>query len=311
MSQSSYLLNNLSHESHSLTIDPFIIDFCEIWEVIHQYVERLPVKKITKTAEIAIKLKDDYTLPFYEKYGNYQCIDCYPGWLERLATIFIRFCGGRITFPLRLIMYELVNSKDQLLQKYLTSLIENEIEGTREKLFAYLFPKLSRMVIPLSASDVKMLQSYQLVHDKCGKSHIGPTTREFIQYIPKLTPDTIRNKLEQMVYFQMVANVFYLDMGRLGYETFLISHSVPLPSLYENFCLISVHFGSSQYSIVQIPYSDPIRIIELKDQLTRKTFITPYYTRLSRRIHTWNLSSLSLKRIYQFDIMKRNYYLEK
>jgi len=54
MSNSAQLLDQLRQQHDSDTIDPFVLDFCSFWEVIHQYVKDCKVKKISKTAEIAL-----------------------------------------------------------------------------------------------------------------------------------------------------------------------------------------------------------------------------------------------------------------
>ena len=170
MSNSTQLLDQFRQQHSSDTIDLFVLDFCSFWEVIHQYVQDSKVKKITKTAEIAFALKDQFTLPFYEKYRSqpqYDFVEFYPSWMDRLATLCIRWRGGGITFPLRLITYELANHDDNLLDCYLSHLLSGEINGSIDTLFQFLLPKLYTMALPLSSSELLLLKSCQLVFNHC------------------------------------------------------------------------------------------------------------------------------------------------
>lgn len=286
-------LEKIWAKSSSNEIDPFIADFCEIWVAIHQTVQQQKILKISKTAEIAQKLKYSHTVPFYEKYSHYDFIEEFSPWMERLATFCIKWKGGWITFPLRLITYELAYCKDNLVNLYQEKLLVGEINGNINTLFSFLFPKLLQMALPMSITDVRLLQTIQSVYTQCKTVTKGPTVKEFVSNIPEITPETIRNKLEQLPYFQIMAAANFLDMGKLGYETHLIAHSSLLPPQFTPYCLLSANLGSTQLSILQTPLGSTSLFRSMKEFLVADTPSSHLLIPLSRRIHSWNLTSLN------------------
>jgi len=48
------------------------------------------------------------------------------------------------------------------------------------------------MALPLSSSELLLLKSCQLVFNHCQNFFKGPSTKEFVKFIPDLAPETVR-----------------------------------------------------------------------------------------------------------------------
>ena len=105
MSLLTPLLSQVQKQASTLSIEPFVIDFCDVWVVIHAYVSQERIKKITKTKMIATKLKETVTIPFYEKYNSHPYVDSSTAWMNPHAALCLYWQGGRVLFPLKLITY--------------------------------------------------------------------------------------------------------------------------------------------------------------------------------------------------------------
>ncbi|MHA1978574.1 MAG: hypothetical protein ACW98F_11040 [Candidatus Hodarchaeales archaeon] len=290
------LVQNLQSER---TIDPLVADFCEVWTRIHEHIGTLRVRKISKTTEIAKLFKEEVTLPFYHKYRSSPLVEYSPAWMKTLGAFSFHWKGGRILFPLRLITYELAYYQVSVLGTFLDGLRTGTIPGTSESLFAWLFPKLVSMALPLSLSDLVLLRGFQQVYQHSQTALRRIPTREYVTHIRDLAPETLRNKIEHFRYFQMAIPMKFLDMGRLGYETYLISHFLPLPLRFHPYCLTSVNFGSLCLSLLQLPVHSSRWFLALKDFLFQNSSqnssnnSSPHFClSMKQRVYNWNLASL-------------------
>ncbi|MHA1978998.1 MAG: hypothetical protein ACW98I_18990 [Candidatus Hodarchaeales archaeon] len=283
----------LEESSVSLPLDPFVRDICTLWTQIRHQVGQRRIRKISKTVEITQGLMDKLTLPFYEKYQNSPLIEYSPAWIKYFASISILWRGGRILFPLRFVTYELAYFQDQFLETYLEQVQQQKISGTVETFFKIVFPKLLHLALPLSTSDVLLLKNLQSVYNAQNR-YSGPSARNFVHKIPNLPAETIRNKFEYFRYFQIAIPAHFLDMGKLGFETFLISHSVSLVNQLSPYCLLSVNLNGSYYSLIQLPYTNTHLLEVLLDFLARDESSSPEYLPMTWRTHSWNLSSLQM-----------------
>ncbi len=273
-------------------VDPFVRDFCAFWEHIHTEVIKRRVRKISKTAEITQALKDVQTIRFYEKYKSHPLLEYSEAWMKTLGSFSILWYGGRVLIPLRLVTYELAYAQDQLLHTFLKNISTNQIQGNEETLFRVLFPKLLEMALPLSKSDLILLKGFQTAYIKSQNRRTGPSTQTFAYHIPELNAETIRNKLEYFRYFQLAIPMHFLDMGKLGYETYLTVHSSMVPDQLSRYCLIDINMGSARLGLFQLPYSRPELLTLLKSTQSEEYPTPSKLIPMTRRVHSWNLSTL-------------------
>ena len=288
----SLLLEKLLQQADQLQIDPFVVDFCQFWSVIRDYVSQQHIRKISKTETIAIQLKETHTLPFYEKYCSHPNVDSSLAWMDTLSAICLHWRQGRILFPLSLIIYELIYHDKNLLQNYLESLLAQLIPGSSASLFSFLIPHLLNISLPLTASDVTLLQHFQLVYDQATNVSSYVTHKDFVTNVPQLSPETLLNKVKSFRFFQAAIPITFLDLGKLGYETYLISHSSSLPEPFNPYCYLSINFNSIHMSILQFPFTQPHLLDDLQDYLKINNDFLPLFIHLTRRVHSWNLSNL-------------------
>ena len=292
MSLLTSLLSQLHQQSTSLSVAPFVIDFCQVWSVIHTYVSQERVRKISKAKVIASKLKEPVTIPFYEKYKVSLYVDPSTAWMDYFDSLCLNWQGGRVLFPLKLITYELAHHKDNLFEHYLQALLAGTIPRTSQALLNLVIPHLLDASLPLSSSDVILLPHSQSVYNQTTDFSRQVTHKEFVSAIPQLSPETIRSRQESFRYFQMVIPITFLDLSKLGYETYLISHTATLPKEYHKYCLLSVPFNSTYMSVLQLPLTQPQLLEEVHGFLRKETQILPLQVPLTRRVHSWNLSNL-------------------
>jgi hypothetical protein len=292
----SSLLHQLRHPSEgtlNTSIDPFVLDFCQFWVDIFDAVQQERIPKISKTAILTRTFQHTHTQPFYEKYKAYDFVECFPAYWDRLGAICFQWKGGWIAFPLRLITYELAHPQENLVATYLHHLTTGTLPGDRETLFAFLFPRLYQIALPLSDYDVHLLKGFQLVFNRCANFFRGPTIKEFVTHLPHITPETIRNKLEHFQFFQFAIDMFYPDMGKLGYETHLISHVYSLPTDLEPYRLSTVNFGRESLSLLQLPTATSALFAQLRSFLDQDTTPSAIFEPLTWRTHSWNLTHLT------------------
>ncbi|MHA2289940.1 MAG: hypothetical protein ACXABG_14240, partial [Promethearchaeota archaeon] len=127
-------------------MEPFVLDFLEIWWTIHADAASLSMKDIPKYAH---SLLQSFTLPLYNQYKNTKLFHKYDAWIKDFSALGISSRNGVIMFPLRLITYEVNSHQDQLLEYYINRLQTGQLQGTQEELFDFLFPRLIIASVPL------------------------------------------------------------------------------------------------------------------------------------------------------------------
>lgn len=286
-------LRHLSESTSNIVVDSFVLDFCQFWVDIYDVVQQERIPKISKTAALTRLFRDTHTHPFYEKYKVYEFVECFPAYWDRLGAICFQWKEGWIAFPLRLITYELAYPQENLVKTYLHHLSTGTLPGDRETLFAFLFPRLYQFALPLSEYDVTLLKGFQMVFDRCANFFRGPTIKEFVTYLPHMTPETIRNKLEHFQFFQLAIDMFFPDMSKLGYETYLISHVRSFPAELDSYRLSTVNFGPESLSLLQLPTATSALFAQLQAFIRQDPTPSAIMEPLTWRTHSWNLTSLT------------------
>ncbi len=276
------------------SITPFVQDFCDLWTIIHTEVTKRRVRRISKTVEITQGLKEKLTIPFCEKYKDHPLIEYSEAWMKSLGSFSVLWFGGRVLLPLRLVTYELAYSQDRLLNNFLVNIHNGRILGTEETLFRVLFPKLLDMALPLSRSDLILLNGFQSAYTQSQYRRTGPSTQTFVTQHSELSPETIRNKLEYFRFFQLAIPMHFLDMGKLGFETYLVSNSNQLSDPLIKYCLLSLQLGEKCFSLIQLPYQNHELLTVAKASLGEESNNSSWILPMTRRVHSWNLSSLMI-----------------
>ncbi len=266
--------------------DGFVVDFLSIWDAIHSEAPNLALADIKKYSK---DILDTITLPFYEKHKNKITLEKYDAWLNEYSSVVINWVGrGRIMFPLRLITYEIVNHSDRLLEFYLEKLQTKEIKGTTENLFSFLFPRLINVAIPLNEVDLLILKSLQALQNE-SKDLFKGASRDDISRFTNASTRTIVRRIQNIRFFQISIPIHFLDMAKLGYETFLLSHFKPIPDQLKPYALNSVDLSVSQFSLFQVPTTKTKVYMQLQDDLEPTLF-----HKMEHRIHSWNLTGLTV-----------------
>ncbi|MFX0016541.1 MAG: hypothetical protein ACFFB2_16520 [Promethearchaeota archaeon] len=267
-------------------IDEFVLDFLDIWKLIHQDASKLTIADIKNYSKKVLPL---VTLPFFEKYGSLPYVEKYDAWIKSLSSIVINWVGkGRIMFPLRLITYEVINHDENLLEFFIQKILTKEISGTIENLFNLLFPKLINVAIPLTETDLMILKSLQSLHTISKDLFKGANIARYAQTVD-VSVRTITRRMQVINFLQIPIAMHFLDMAQLGYETFLLSHFNPIPDQLKPFCHTSVDLSISQFSLFQIPINKSKVYLQIQDTLEPTIF-----HQLNRRIQNWNLSGLAI-----------------
>ncbi|MFX0123806.1 MAG: hypothetical protein ACFFAE_09230 [Candidatus Hodarchaeota archaeon] len=282
---SSYL-EDIRQKPKSTEIEGFVIEFLTIWDFIHQKAPSMSLLDIKNLAE---NILDTITLPFYQKFSDLEIVQRYEGWLKELSSIVINWTGrGMIMFPLRLITYEVVSHSDNAFNFYLQKLRTGEMKGTVEELFNLLFPKLINVCVPLSETDLQLLKSFQRLQNSQSLGYLRlAKTEEFASHLD-VSMRTVQRRLHLLRHLQVPIGMHFLDLGKLGYETLLLSHFNPIPEHLVKYTLLSVDLVISTFSLFQIPTSNTQIFIEIQDLLEPSIF-----QQMSHRNQSWNLSGLA------------------
>jgi DNA-binding Lrp family transcriptional regulator len=265
-------------------ISEFFIEFLKMWDFLHQKAPELGIHDLKKFSK---SILDEITLPFYKKFKHLKFLEKNDAWINEYATLNIthpRYHG--IMFPLRLITYEIVNHEEKLFEFFIQKIKTGEIQATDENLFNFLLPRLVHVVIPLSSTDLLILKSYQSLENNSRDYFKSANTENIANYVQVSVRNLIR-KLNTLNFCQIVIPVHFLNMAKLGYETFLISHFEPIPKDLTNFTLFSFDLTISQFSLFQVPLQNNKIYLRLQDELKPTIF-----HQMTDRIHSWNLSGL-------------------
>ncbi len=264
-------------------VEPLVMDFLEIWVKIHN---EAPELNIADVPEYAQELLKTHTLPLYEQYKELTLFQKYDAWINDFSALAVSWRGGIIMFPLRLITYEIVSHEDRILEYYLSRLQTGEVDGTLETFTNFLFPRLINVAIPLKDVDLVILKSF-LDIDQANFDYFKGFSAESAAVLTEASKRTIFRRLKLLNFSQIPIPIYFLDMGALGYETFLVSHFKPLTQTLAPYIVHSVDLNISQFSLIQVPTRNPRIYKHLQDSLE-----PVFFTTLSERVHSWNLSGL-------------------
>ncbi|MHA2226705.1 MAG: hypothetical protein ACXAC8_15950 [Candidatus Hodarchaeales archaeon] len=277
-------LAEIRQNKDSYKIDDFSLEFLSIWEIIHQQAPKMTLSDIK---EFTQSILESITLPFYQKFKNLKYIEKYDSWVKSLSSIVINWPDrGRIMFPLRLIIYEIVNHEENLFNYYLKRVQTGEIICNADNLFNILFPKLINVSIPLSEIDLLILKSFQVLQTDSTDIFKGAKLDDFSNHLD-VSSRTILRRLQNIKFLQISIPMHFVDMAKLGYETFLTSHFNSIPNDLTSYVLYSVDLIISQFSVFQVPVSKTSIYMRIQDELEPMIF-----QNFNRRSHSWNLSGL-------------------
>ncbi len=279
-------LEEIRQKQSAYQIDQFVLDFLDIWNLIHQKAPNLSIKDIQ---DFTKEILDSITLPFYQKYSKQPWIEKYDTWVENYFSIVINWIGkGRIMFPLRLITYEIVYHEENLLEFFIRKIRTKEISGTVDNLFNLLFPKLINVSIPLSETDLIILKALQALQSG-SKDIFKGTNMDTCSQEVNVSTRTIARRINIINFLQIPIAMHFLDMAQLGYETFLLTHFNPISDKLKPYCYLSVDLAISQFSLLQIPMNKSKVYLQAQDDLEPTIF-----HQLDKRIQNWNLSGLGV-----------------
>ncbi len=279
------ILEILRKKSEDFQIEPFVLDFLEIWEYIHETAKSSSLDDIR---EILEDIRDNYTLPFYHKHKEKGSIELTEAWFKYYLSITLKWrTRGRNLFPSDLVAYEICHHKKMALETFTKKILVKEIQGNTEALYEYLFPLLNNFLIPLDDVNVSILKSLQVIAKHTTSVFKKPSRLEFARHL-KMSTKTFARRMKTIDFLQMVTQVSFCDMARLGYETTLLIHSNPFPEEYNRYLLFSTDLTAGRFSIVQIPLNNPRLTAELHDRLELLT-----HQQMTRRVSSWNLSQLA------------------
>jgi hypothetical protein len=264
-------------------VEPLVLDLLEIWVKIHNDAPKLSLKDIPEYAQ---SLLQSYTLPLYDQYQKMDIFQKYDAWIEDFSALGISWKRGVIMFPLRLITYEISSHQDQWLEYYINRLQTGQFQGTKEELFDFLFTRLIIVSVPLKQVDILLLKSL-LEADQGNFNYFKGLELISQANIANTSLRTVKRRMKLLKFSQVPIPVYLLDMGALGYETYIASHFNKIPEVLSPWVLHSVDLTISKFSLIQLPIRNTGLYKKLNDQLEPLIFCP-----LSERIHSWNLSDL-------------------
>ncbi len=267
-------------------IEDFVFDFLNIWIKINERAKKASIDQIY---EISADLLKTDVLPFYEKYQKEQNMVKHDGWLKSYASINLKW-GNRanLLFPLKLVCYEIINHKKGLLDEFISLLMTQQIQGRQEELYEFLFPLLINYVPPLDELSLNLLKTFNSLPSLDVKEYYQDPSRTIFAEHLETSLRTVIRRMNTIELLQMVNSTFFIDMGKLGYETSLLIHSKPFPKEYSKYLLLSTDLTIGKFSIVQIPIhaiQDTLAVQENVDLIINQP--------IRRRISNWDLSGLS------------------
>ncbi|NHJ02682.1 MAG: hypothetical protein EAX86_11130 [Candidatus Heimdallarchaeota archaeon] len=276
----------LRQKSSVYHIEEIVLDFLNIWDYIHHEAKNYDLADALNFSKTIL---DSHIYPFFETHKNKGYLTLNKAWLKSYSSIAINFQKrGNILFPLNLITYEICYHQRNLITYFINRILTKEIQPTCEDLFEFLFPILTNFSVPLDTVDIAILKSYQgsLMDTSAIKQFklIQSTAADDIG----ISLRTLQRRMNVIQLMQLVQSDFTLDMGRLGYETFLLIHQNPFPKEFMKYLLLSIDLTMATFSIVQLPYHETNVFISLQDQM-KNTVFQP----MLNRTQSWNLTNLS------------------
>ncbi|MHA1331232.1 MAG: hypothetical protein ACTSR2_09155, partial [Candidatus Hodarchaeales archaeon] len=146
---------------------------------------------------------------------------------------------------------------------------------------------LINVKVPLSETDLLILKSLQFLQNTCVPDPVKiPKIKDYSDHL-NLSVRTIQRRLQILQFFQIYVPIHFIDMAKLNYETFLVSHFDPIPKEIEKYILISIDLTLSNFTILQIPMADKRAFTQVQKELEPNLFL-----QMTDRIHSWNLSHL-------------------
>ncbi|MHA2174042.1 MAG: hypothetical protein ACXABI_04400 [Candidatus Hodarchaeales archaeon] len=265
--------------------DSFVLDFFNIWYEIHLLTAEASLEDALAISQSILK---SHTLPFYQKYKARGNLHRYKGWIESFASFHLTWGeGGGFLFPLVLVTYEITSNKKSILFSLLTKLKTGVMGANQENLFEEIFPLFTNYVVPLIDVDIKLLKAYQILQPLKATLLKNPENKSFAELL-NVSTRTIIRRLKVFQVLQLVTSTYFLDMGKLGYETFLYVHSNPFPKEFVNNLLLSGKMDIGTFSLVQLHGSNIQQQVKLQKNLDL-LMTEP----LSQRTISWNLSGLN------------------
>ena len=278
------LLDSIRQKSKHRT-ENFVLDFLDIWFEIHNRTEK---KNIEEAFTVCQSLLESHILPFYEKYKNTGNLFHYQGWIDSFASIHLKWGErGGFLFPLILVTYEITYREKSLLFDLLTQLKTGILQGKMEHLFDIVFPVLTNFNLPLDEIDIGILKGYQSLQPLKSILFKNPENKSFAEILDVSTRTIIR-RLKVLNLLQIVQTNYFVDMGKLGYETILYVHENPFPKNFRDYLLLSGNLDLGTFSIVQIPSTQ----IAIQSSLQEKLSLLISHP-LTERTSSWNLNSLT------------------
>ncbi len=278
------LLMKIQNDARNYQIEPFVLDFLEFWVYLH---EEAKDQTIDTALEFCRKVWDSHTYPFYQKYKKKGFIEYYEAWEKDYASITWTWKKrGVHLIPLLLFLYELYCHEQGLLEDFLKKIYTKETDGTCDDLYEHLISKMINFVPRLDEADINFIKAYQILGRMKKHGSYAISHKDFSEQL-KVTKKTIQRRKEKIEILQMINNIGFLDMTRLGYETLLVIHQEEIPWDYP-YLLLSAEMSIARFSILQIPLKKQDVLKEIQD-VKGVQVIRP----ASRRIISWNLSRLN------------------
>ncbi|MHA1967912.1 MAG: hypothetical protein ACW964_08935 [Candidatus Hodarchaeales archaeon] len=279
-------LQDLETIRQKTEIEDFVYDFLNIWIKINERAKKASIDQIY---EIAADLLKTDVLHFYEKYHEDRNLIKHDGWLKSYASITLKW-GNRanLLFPLKLVCYEIAYHQRGLLDEYISLLMTHQMQGKQEDLYEFLFPLLTNFVTPLDELSLNILKAFNSLPSIEVKDYYQDPSRSIFAEHLETSLRTVIRRMSTIELLQMVNSTFFIDMGKLGYETSLLVHSKPFPREYSKYLLLSTDLTVGKFSIIQIPIhsiQDTLAIQEKVGLIINQPIL--------RRTSNWNLSGLS------------------
>ena len=279
------IIRNTTRQNSKQQTEEYLIDFLDIWFEIHKLTEEATLED---TLKIANAILDSHILPFWQKYKNGGNLQYHQGWIDSYASIQLKWKErGGFLFPLTLIFYEITYHDKSLLFDVLTQLRTGLLQGSKENLHEIIFPIFSNFTVPLDELDINLLKAHQTLQPLKSFLFKDPENKSFAEVLDVSTRTIIR-RLKVIRLLQLVRTLYFIDMGKLGFETSLIVHTNKFPKKFMKYLLLSSNLSIGNFSIVQIPSSQ----YDVQSALHDKLDIL-ISNNLNQRITNWNLSSMS------------------
>jgi DNA-binding Lrp family transcriptional regulator len=278
------ILSSIRQNSKQQT-EQYVLDMLDIWYDIHKLTEEATLEN---ALTISQSILETHIIPFFNKYKNGGNLQRHQGWIDTFASIYLKWNErGGFLFPLTLVFYEITYRDKGLLFDILTQLRTGLIQGTSEELHEIIFPVLANFTVPLDDVDIDLLKAHQTLQPLKSLLFKSPENKSFAEVL-EVSTRTIIRRLKMIRLLQLVNTSYFLDMGKLGYETRLLVHSNEFPKKFMKYLLLSSNLSIGNFSIVQIPSIQ----YDVQSALQEKLDIL-VSNNLSRRITSWNLSGLS------------------